>query len=252
MTGNIPTSTLLVRTMSDTVETDIRRVHVIANEVLPRYKKPTLSFEALRKVADGPFDLFLIPLVFDGDYRKDPSIVFNEAKRQEIRDHALGIAAKHGYDTTQPDLVPGIEESLRTSRDAGLANILMTTGGRRFKHQAMEERGLGKYFSDIIDREETYFRKEQGIYHLFRQRNDKFLRVILLSGSAAYIKAGNNLARLAVAGKRLEVFTVALATEHSYNDEVTLTAAKPKMMIHRLDELLPGLRERGLIQASAA
>jgi hypothetical protein len=76
--------------------------------------------------------------------------------------------------------------------------------------------------------------------------------VILLSGSAAYIKAGNNLERLAVAGKRLEVFTVALATEHSYNDEETLAAAKPKMMIHRLDELLTGLRERVLIQTSAA
>jgi len=252
MAANISTSTVLVRTMSDTVETDIRRVYVIANEVLPRYKKPTLSFEALRKVADGPFDLFLIPLVFESDYKRDPSIVFNEARRQEIRGHALEIAAKHGFDTTQPDLVPGIEESLRASRDAGLPNILMTTGGRRFKHQAMEERGLGQYFEDIIDREETYFRKEQGIYHLFRQRNDKFLRVILLSGSAAYIKAGNNLERLAVAGKQLEVFTVALAAEHSYNDEETLAAVRPKIIIHRLDELMPRLRELGLITAPAA
>jgi phosphoglycolate phosphatase-like HAD superfamily hydrolase len=252
MATNMPTSTVLVRTMSDTVETDIRRVHVIASEVLPRYKKKPLSFEELRKIADGPFDLFLIPLVFDSDYRKDPSIVFDEAKRQEIRNHALEIAAKHGFDTTQPDLVPGIEESLRTTRDAGLTNVLVTTGGRRFKHQAMEERGLGKYFEDIIDREETYFRKEQGIYHLFRQRPDKFLRVILVSGTAAYIKAGNNLERLSVAGKQLEVFTVALATEHSYNDEETLAAAKPKIIIHRLDELLPRLRERGLIAASAA
>jgi phosphoglycolate phosphatase-like HAD superfamily hydrolase len=237
--------------MSDTVETDIRRVHVIANEVLPRYNKPALSFEALRKVADGPFDLFLIPLVFDEDHRKDPSIVFNEAKRQEIRDHALEIAAKRGYDTTQPDLVAGIEESLRASRDAGLPNILMTTGGRRFKHQAMEERGLGKYFDDIIDREETYFRKEQGIYHLFRSRDDKFLRVILVSGTATYIKAGNNLERLGVAGKRLEVFTVALATEHSYNDEETLAAAKPKILIRNLRELMPSLKDHGLIPGSA-
>ncbi|MGH7770224.1 MAG: HAD family hydrolase [Candidatus Binatia bacterium] len=252
MSPSMPTSTVLVRTMSDTVETDIRRVHVIAGEVLPRYKKKPLSFEELRKIADGPFDLFLIPLVFDSDYRKDPSIVFDEAKRQEIRNHALEIAGKHGYDTTQPDLVPGIEESLRASRDAGLPNILITTGGRRFKHQAMEERGLGKYFDDIIDREETYFRKEQGIYHLFRQRPDKFLRVILVSGTAAYVRAGNNLERLGVAGKQLEVVTVALATEHSYNDEETLAAAKPKVVIHSLDELMPRLRERGLITASAA
>jgi phosphoglycolate phosphatase-like HAD superfamily hydrolase len=252
MAANPPDSTLLVRTMSDTVETDIRRVHTIASEVLPRYGKPALSFEALRKVADGPFDLFLIPLVFDAEYRKDPSIVFNEVRRQEIRDHALEIAAKHGFDTTQPDLVPGIEESLRAVRDAGLLNFLMTTGGRRFKHEAMEKRGLGKYFDDIIDREETYFRKEQGIYHLFRSRDDKFLRVILVSGTATYIKAGNNLARLKVAGKELEVFTVALATEHSYNDEETLAAAKPKIIIHRLDELLPRLREQNLAAASVA
>jgi len=238
--------------MSDTVETDIRRVHVIANEVLPRYNKRPLSFEELRKVADGPFDLFLIPLVFESDYRNDPSIVFNEEKRQEIRNHALEIAKKNGFDTTPPDLVPGVEESLRATRDAGLINVLLTTGGRRFKHQAMEERGLGKYFDDIIDREETYFKKEQGIYHLFRQRTDKFLRVILVSGTATYIRAGNNLERLAVAGKQLEVFTVALAAEHSYNDEETLAAAKPKMIVHSLQELAPSLRDRGLIPASTA
>ena len=252
MAASIPTSTILARTMSDTVETDIRRVHVIANEVLPRYKKRPLSFEDLRKVADGPFDLFLIPLVFESEYRNDPSIVFNEEKRQEIRNHALEIAAKHGYDTTPPDLVPGIEESLSASRDAGLINVLLTTGGRRFKHQAMEDRGLGKYFEDIVDREETYFRKEQGIYHIFRQRPDKFLRVILVSGTATYIKAGNNLERLAVAGKRLEVFTVALSTEHSYNDEEALAAAKPKMVIRDLRELMPSLKDRGLIPATAA
>ena len=252
MSASMPTSTLLVRTMSDTVETDIRRVHVIANEILPRYKNSPLSFEQLRKIADGPFDLFLIPLVFGKDCQKDPAVIFNEEKRQEVRDHALEIAHKHGFDTTPPDLVPGIEESLRTSREAGLINILMTTGGRRFKHRAMEERGLGQYFEDIVDREETYFRKEQGIYHLFRQRKDRFLRVILISGTASYIKAGNNLERCVVVGKQLEVFTVALATELSYNDEATLLAAKPKMVIHRLDELMPGLRERGLITASAA
>lgn len=252
MSASIPTSTLLVRTMSDTVETDIHRVHVIANEVLPRYKKRELPFEQLRKIADGPFDLFLIPLVFESDYQKNPSIIFNEEKRQEIRNHALEIAHKHGFDTIPPDLVPGIEESLRASREAGLLNVLMTTGGRRFKHQAMEERGLGKYFDDIIDREQTYFRKEQGIYHLFRQRQDKFLRVILVSGTATYIRAGNNLERLTVAGKQLEVFTAALATDHSYNDEETLLAAKPKMVIHDLRELTPRLRERGLTPASAA
>ena len=248
---SMPT-TILARTMSDTVESDIRRVHTIANEILPRYKKPTLSFDQLRKLADGPFDLFLIPLVFADEYRSDPSVVFNEAKRQEIRDHALEIARKHGFDTTQPDLMPGIEESLRATENAGLVNVLLTTGGRRFKHEAMEKRGLGKYFTEIIDREETYFRKEQGIYHLFRQRQDKFLRVVLVSGTATYVRAGNNLARLKVAGKELEVLTVALATDASYNDEETLAAAKPSITIRSLGELLPALKQRGLLPATAA
>ena len=252
MSASLPASTLLVRTMSDTVETDIRRVYVIANEILPHYKKKPLSFEQLRKVADGPFDLFLIPLVFEADYRRDPAVIFNETKRQEIRDHAMRIAHKHGYDTTEPDLVPGIEESLRATREAGLANILVTTGGRRFKHQAMEERGLGKYFDDIIDREETYFRKEQGFYRIFRRRDDKHLRIVLVSGTASYIKAGNNLERLALGAKLLEVFTVALATEHSYSDEEALLAAEPKILIRSLHELMPRLREHDLIPASAA
>ena len=252
MSASLPTSTLLVRTMSDTVETDIRRVHVIANEILPHYKKPALSIEQLRKIADGPFDLFLIPLVFEAAYRQDPAVIFNEAKRQEIRDHAMRIAHKHGYDTTEPDLVPGIEDSLRATREAGLANLLVTTGGRRFKHQAMAERGLGKYFDDIIDREETYFRKEQGLYHIFRRREDKHLRIVLVSGTASYITAGNNLERLALGARLLEVFTVALATEHSYNDEETLLAAKPKITIRSLPELMPRLSEHDLIPASAA
>lgn len=237
----------LVRTMSDTVETDIRRVHVIAGEILPRYGKAPLSFEQLRKIADGPFDLFLIPLVFEDDYRKNPNVVFSENKRQEVRNHALEIARKHGFDTNPPELVPGVEDSLRAAQQAGLVNILMTTGGRRFKHKAMEDRGLGGYFEKIIDRDETYFAKEQGIYHLFRQNKYEKLQVILVSGTASYIKAGNNLERCVVGKSHLEVLTVALATDYSYNDEETLNAAKPKILIHRLDQIIPGLKSRGLL-----
>ena len=36
--------TFLVRTMSDTVETDIQRVFTIANELLPRYALAPLTF----------------------------------------------------------------------------------------------------------------------------------------------------------------------------------------------------------------
>lgn len=241
------TQKYLVRTMSDTVETDIRRVHVIANEVLDRYRKDPLSFEQLRKIADGPFDLFLIPLVFEKDYSGHPNTVFNERKRQEIRNHALEIARKHGFDTNPPDLIPGVEDSLRAAQKAGLINILMTTGGRRFKHEAMESRGIGGYFQEIIDRDETYFAKEQGIYHLFRKNKHEKLQAILVSGTSSYIKARNNLERCVVGKNHLEVCTVALATDYSYSDEETLLTARPKILIHSLEELLPKLKEQGLV-----
>lgn len=241
-------ATYLFRTMSDTVETDIARVHVVANEILGRYGRERLSFSELRRIADGPFDLFLIPLIFPEEFARDRNVVFNESRRQEIRDHALEIAHRHGYDITPPDLIPGVESSLRAARDAGLLNVLITTGGRRFKHQAMEEHGLGGYFEEIIDRDQTYFNKEQGIYYFFRSRKLPLMRVILLSGTASYIRAGNNLEKLRVAGSRLEVFTVALATSFSYSDEETLLAARPKLLIHSLDELLPELARRGFVR----
>ena len=233
--------TLLVRTMSDTVETDIRRVQVIANELLPQYGKPALTFEQLRKVADGPFDLFLIPLIWPGEYERDRGLPFNEAKRVEIRGKALAIARKHGYDVNPPDFIAGIEKSLQESKAAGLSNILMTTGGRRYKHQAMERAGIGDYFDQIVDREETYYAKEQGLYFLYRKHNATHMRIILLTGTAAYIKAGNNAHGCKVGDTYLEVIPVALATEHAYNDEKTLKAAQPAILIHAYDELLPAL-----------
>src|SRR4030095_5910481 len=149
--------TFLVRTMSDTVETDIQRVHVIANEILPRYNLPVLSFEQLRKIADGPFDLFLIPHIFARDYESDRNLAFNEGKRAEIRRHALAIPQKHGYDVNPPKFIAGVEKSLQETKAAGLKNILMTTGGRRYKHEAMEKAGMGGYFDEIVDRDETYY-----------------------------------------------------------------------------------------------
>ena len=241
------TQKYLVRTMSDTVETDIRRVHIIANEVLSRYRKDPLAFEQLKKIADGPFDLFLIPLIFEGDYRKNPNVIFNEGRRQEIRNHALEIARKRGFDVDPPDLVPGVEESLRATQEAGFVNVLMTTGGRRFKHEAMEKRGIGKYFHEIVDRDETYYAKEQGIYHLFRKNKHEKLQVIIVSGTATYIKAGNNLEHCAVGKNHLEVCTVALFTDYSYNDEETLLGARPKILIHGFDEIIPKLKEHCIV-----
>jgi phosphoglycolate phosphatase-like HAD superfamily hydrolase len=232
--------------MSDTVETDIQRVHVVCNEVLIRFKKEPLSFKRLRQVADGPFDLFLIPIIFREDFRENPFVIFNEEKRRAIRGHALEIARSHGFDVNPPSLIPGVEASLRDARETGLANILMTTGGRRFKHAAMEKHGLGQYFDEIVDRDETYFTKEQGLYYLFRKNPQKKLDIILLTGTASYVRAGNNVERCMVGGGELSVFTVALSTDHSYNDEDTLAAANPKLLIHRLDELLPKLQESGL------
>ena len=239
--------TFLVRTMSDTVETDIQRVFTIANEILPRYEMPPLSLTELRKIADGPFDLFLIPLVFAKEYQKDRNLPFNEAKRVEIRTHALEIARKHGFDVNPPDFISEIEQSLKSSKEAGLRNVLMTTGGRRYKHQAMEKAGIGGYFDEIVDREETYYAKEQGLYYLYRKHKLPRLRIILFSGTATYIRAGNNAHGCKVGGSDLEVVTVALSTEHSYNDEETLRAAQPKILIRSLNELLPALKEQGLV-----
>ena len=49
MTGE----TFLVRTMSDTVETDIQRVFTIANEILPRYGMQPLASSSLEKSPTG-------------------------------------------------------------------------------------------------------------------------------------------------------------------------------------------------------
>lgn len=233
--------TFLVRTMSDTVETDIRRVHVIANEILPRYGIAPLTFEQLRKVADGPFDLFLIPLIFAKEYEDDRNLPFNEVKRVEIRRQALEIAQSHGYDVNPPEFIPGIEKSLEETKAAGLRNILMTTGGRRYKHQAMEKAGIGHYFEEIVDRDETYYAKEQGLYYLYRKHKPKHMRIVLLTGTATYIQAGNNAHGCKVGDSYLEVIPIALATEHSYSDEETLIAARPRAIIHGYHELKPAL-----------
>ncbi|MDP2604489.1 MAG: HAD hydrolase-like protein [Deltaproteobacteria bacterium] len=240
------TETFLVRTMSDTVESDIHRVFTIANEILPRYEMRPLSFTELRKIADGPFDLFLIPLIFAKEYHKDHTLPFNEAKRVEIRTQALEIARKHGFDVNPPDFIPGIEHSLKETKAAGLRNMLMTTGGRRFKHEAMEKAGIGDYFDEIVDRDETYYAKEQGLYYLYRKHKLPRLRIVLLSGTATYIRAGNNAHGCKVGGSDLEVVTVTLSTEHSYNDEETLKAAQPRILIRSFAELLPALKEQGL------
>ena len=233
--------TFLVRTMSDTVETDIQRVHVIANEILSRYGITPLTFERLRKIADGPFDLFLIPLIFAKECENDRNLPFNEAKRVEIRRQALAIAQSHGYDVNPPEFIPGIETSLKETKEAGLRNVLMTTGGRRYKHQAMEKAGMGGYFEEIVDRDETYYAKEQGLYYLYRKHKPKHMRIILLSGTATYIRAGNNADGCKVGDSYLEVSPIALATEQSYNDEETLTAARPRALIHGYHELKPAL-----------
>jgi phosphoglycolate phosphatase-like HAD superfamily hydrolase len=235
--------TFLVRTMSDTVETDIQRVHVIANEILPRYGLPTLTFEQLRKIADGPFDLFLIPLIFAKEYESDRILPFNEGKRAEIRRHALEIAQKHGYDVNPPGFIAGIEKSLQETKAAGLKNILMTTGGRRYKHDAMEKAGIGGYFDEIVDRDETYYAKEQGLYYLYRKHRPKHMRIVVVSGTATYIKAANNAHGCKVGDTYLEVIPIALSTEHSYNDEETLRKSRPQALIRSYDELLPKLKE---------
>ena len=137
----------------------------------------------------------------------------------------------------------GIEKSLKETKAAGLRNVLMTTGGRRYKHQAMEKVGIGDYFEEIVDREQTYYAKEQGFYYLYRKQKMPHIRIVLLSGTANYIKAANNADGCKVGDTFLEVIPIALSTAHSYNDEETLKAAPPKAVIHGFDELLPKLNE---------
>jgi phosphoglycolate phosphatase-like HAD superfamily hydrolase len=119
----------------------------------------------------------------------------------------------------------------------------MTSGGRRYKHQAMEKAGIGDYFEEIVDRSETYYAKEQGLYYLYRKHKLKHLRIVLLSGTASYLKAGNNAHGCKVGDTYLEVIPIALSSEHSYNDEETLRAAQPKALIRSYEELLPRLQE---------
>ena len=162
----------------------------------------------------------------------------------------MEIARKHGFDMNPPDFIRGIEESLRETKDARIRNVLMTTGGRRYKHQAMEKAGIGGYFDEIVDRDETYYAKEQGLYYLYRKQKSPRLRIILLTGTASYIRSGNNADGCKVGDTELEVVAVvALSTEHAYNDEETLAAAGPKMLIHRYDELLPSLAGKSLLAA---
>jgi phosphoglycolate phosphatase-like HAD superfamily hydrolase len=191
--------------------------------------------------------LFLIPLIFAKEYQKNRTLPFNEAKRVEIRTQALEIARKHRFDVDPPEFIPGIEQSLKEAKAAGLRNVLITTGGRRYKHQAMEKAGIGGYFDEIVDRSETYYAKEQGLYYLYREHKLPQLRIILLSGTATYIRAGNNADGCKVGGTELEVVTVALSTEHSYNDEETLQAAQPKLLIRSLTELVQALKEQRLV-----
>jgi phosphoglycolate phosphatase-like HAD superfamily hydrolase len=133
--------------------------------------------------------------------------------------------------------------SLKETKAAGLRNVLMTTGGRRYKHQAMEKVGLGGYFEEIVDREQTYYAKEQGFYYLYRKQTTPHIRIVVLSGTANYIKAANNANGCQVGDTRLEVIPIALSTPHSYNDEETLRAAAPKAVIDGFAELLPKLKE---------
>ena len=177
-------------------------------------------------------------MIFAKEYQEDRTLPFNEAKRVEIRTHALEIARKHRFDVDPPEFIPGIELSLKEAKEAGFRRFSITTGGRRYKHQAMEKAGIGGYFDEIVDRSETYYAKEQGLYYLYREHKLPQLRIILLSGTATYIRAGNAHG-CKVGGTELEVVTVALSTEHSYNDEETLRGAQPKILIRGLKELMP-------------
>ena len=169
-----------------------------------------------------------------GNISQDRNLPFNEAKRVEIRRHALEIARKHGYDVNPPDFIAGVEQSLKETHDAGLKNILMTTGGRRYKHEAMQKAGLGGYFTKSSTAKKLITPKSREFITSTASTKMPALRIVLLTGTATYVRAGNNVSGCKVGDAELEVVTVALSTEHSYNDEETLAAAKPTSVNSRL------------------
>jgi hypothetical protein len=69
------------------------------------------------------------------------------------------------------------------------------------------------------------------------------MRIVLLTGTATYVKAGNNAHGCKVGDTYLEIVPVALSTEHAYSDEATLKAAQPRVLIHAYDELLPAMEK---------
>jgi hypothetical protein len=69
------------------------------------------------------------------------------------------------------------------------------------------------------------------------------MRIVLVSGTATYIKAANNAHGCKVGDTYLEAISIALSTEQAYNDDETLKAAQPKALIQSYDELLPKLKE---------
>src|SRR5437899_11883176 len=100
---------------------------------------------------------------------------------------------------------------------------------------------MGGTLNENVELNQTYYAKEQGLYYLYRKHKPKHMRIILLSGTATYIRAGNNADGCKVGDSYLEVIPIALASEHSYNDEETLTAARPRALIHGYHELKPAL-----------
>ena len=177
----------------DAVETDIQRVFTIANEILPRYEMPLISFAELRKIADGPFDLFYFADLCQR-VSKDHSLPFNEAKRVEVRTHALEIARKRRFDVKPPDFISGIEESLKSTTRRWPPQRAHDHRRQALQHQAMEKAGIGGYFEEIVwgGDEETYYAKEPGSLLSLPQAQTPATPRFFSSGTAAYIRAGDN------------------------------------------------------------
>jgi hypothetical protein len=61
-----------------------------------------------------------------------------------------------------------------------------------------------------------------------------------------YKRKGERQSGDKVGGTDLEFVTVALSTVYSYNDEETLRAVQPQILLHGFDEPSPALNEQGL------
>jgi hypothetical protein len=129
-------------------------------------------------------------MIFAAEYSKTvASLQRSQARRNPQT--CLEIAQKHRFDVGPPEFISGIENSLKETKSAGLRNILMTTAAdaistRRWKGSA----SVVTSKRSLIETRRTTPRSRGFIIYI--ESKTKTHALVLLTGTATYIKAGNN------------------------------------------------------------